>query len=462
MAGSSSRNNPASVSKDNRGRKQPVPVRSAAGPGPALGPDVAGSPQAVQAERQRFNDILDMLPAYLVLLTPDHHVAFTNRFFRERFGASHGRRCFEYLFGRTEPCAVCETYKVLQTMTPLEWEWTGPDGRDYYIYDFPFTDTDGSTLIMEAGIDITERKQAERALKKVNATLEQRVVERTGALREANAQLQAQAEELRIANEQLQAQREELQAQTEELRAREESLRELNATLETKVSQRTVQLQHRAQQLRKLTLDMSAAEDRERQRLAEILHDDLQQIIAAAKFQLSVLRSRIKHEASLHALALEIDQMLKEAVDKSRSLSHELSPARLSHGDFAETLSGLAAEMRAKHGLVVHIRARGCVDLRSDAVAALLYRTVQELLFNVVKHARVNEARVRVHRRGPWVLLSVSDCGQGFDPQGLRQAAGFGLLSIRERVEWLGGQMKIRSRPDRGSTFLLAVPDGRA
>ncbi len=120
--------------------------------------------QAVRAERQRLNDVLEMLPAYLVLLTPDYHVPFANRFFRERFGESHGKRCFEYLFNRTEPCEICETYKVLETHAPHHWEWTGPDGRIYDIHDFPFTDTDGSPLIMEMGIDITERKLAEERL----------------------------------------------------------------------------------------------------------------------------------------------------------------------------------------------------------------------------------------------------------------------------------------------------------
>jgi PAS domain S-box-containing protein len=123
---------------------------------------------AVKAERQRFNDLLDTLPVYLILLSPDYHVPFANRFFRERFGESQGKRCFEYLFGRTEPCQICHTFEVLETMQPLEWEWTGPDGRNYYIYDFPFTDTDGSTLIMETGIDITERKRAEAQLLRTN------------------------------------------------------------------------------------------------------------------------------------------------------------------------------------------------------------------------------------------------------------------------------------------------------
>jgi len=128
--------------------------------------------QSATTERQRFNEVLDILPAYVVLLAPDYHVPFANRFFEERFGKSGGKRCFEYLFGRTEPCEVCETYTVLKTNAPHHWEWTGPDGRNYDIHDFPFADTDASPLIMEVGIDITEQKSAEAEREKLITELE--------------------------------------------------------------------------------------------------------------------------------------------------------------------------------------------------------------------------------------------------------------------------------------------------
>ena len=143
-----------------------------------------------RAELQLLHGLLDELPNYVVLLTSDYYVAFANRLFRERFGESHGRRCFEYLFGRTEPCPNCRTFQVLETGRPIEWEWSGPDGRSYQIYDFPFTGTDGARLILETGVDVTELKQAGDEIRRLNAELEQRVMERTRELSQAIEALQ--------------------------------------------------------------------------------------------------------------------------------------------------------------------------------------------------------------------------------------------------------------------------------
>ncbi|HET8686662.1 MAG TPA: PAS domain S-box protein, partial [Methanosarcina sp.] len=121
--------------------------------------------EAVEAERRRLFSLLETLPAMIILLTPDYHVAFANRSFRNRFGDPGGRLCYEYYFGLTQPCESCESRKVLETGQPHHWEVSGPDGSFYDAYNLPFTDVDGSPMILEMDIDITERKKAEEKLK---------------------------------------------------------------------------------------------------------------------------------------------------------------------------------------------------------------------------------------------------------------------------------------------------------
>jgi PAS domain S-box-containing protein len=241
----------------------------------------------------------------------------------------------------------------------------------------------------------------------------------------------------------------------------EEALRELTRTLESKVAERTALLQQRAQQLQKLTLELSEAEDRERRRLAEVLHDDLQQVLAAARFHVGILSGRTRGDPEAQDLATQVLDLLKEAIDKSRSLSHELSGPALAHSDLFEVFEWLAQQMRTKHGLHVQLKTCDRIELSSEPLRVLLYKAALELLFNVIKHAHVREAVLRLRHRRGWIYLSVSDRGQGFDPAA-PGALGFGLQSIRERVELLGGRLRIRSIPGKGSTFLLVVPDAQA
>ncbi|MBN1253750.1 MAG: PAS domain S-box protein [Deltaproteobacteria bacterium] len=121
--------------------------------------------EALQAERQRLFNILEVMPMMVCLLTADYHVAFANRSFREQFGESHGRHCHDYCFGKKEPCDFCEAYQVLKTGKPHHWEITAPNGSVIDVYDFPFTDVDGSPMILEFDLDITERKQTEEKLR---------------------------------------------------------------------------------------------------------------------------------------------------------------------------------------------------------------------------------------------------------------------------------------------------------
>jgi PAS domain S-box-containing protein len=127
---------------------------------------------ALEAERRRLMSLLEELPAYVYLKAPDYSIKFANRFFRERFGDPGDRPCYEVLHGFTAPCESCRSMRVLETHEPQEREWTHRGGRTYRSHAYPFADSDSSPLILELGIDITDRKQAEEVLKEKTRTLE--------------------------------------------------------------------------------------------------------------------------------------------------------------------------------------------------------------------------------------------------------------------------------------------------
>jgi len=248
--------------------------------------------------------------------------------------------------------------------------------------------------------------------------------------------------------------------QSEELKKAKKKLREVldqNAKMVQELEERELALHQKAKDLRKLSLQLGQAEERERRRLAGILHDDIQQLMAGAKFHLGILARRIKGDAAASEKAKNLNSILKEAMEKSRSLSHELSPALLHQNDLGEMLRWLSDHVETRQGLAVEV-VSGRVRLGSDALKLFFYKAVQELLFNVAKHAAVDRACIRVRRRGRYVCVLISDRGRGFDPKAISGSGGFGLSSICERVRLLGGRMRIQSAVGAGSRFVIAVP----
>jgi PAS domain S-box-containing protein len=237
----------------------------------------------------------------------------------------------------------------------------------------------------------------------------------------------------------------------------EQALRQMNENLEQRVAERTQLAEGRAKQLQALAVELIEAEEQERRRIAELLHDDLQQILAAARMQLMAACQTLPPESMLE----NVDQLLKESIKKSRRLSHELSPAVLHHSGLVAALKWLAQQMYDQFGLQVRMEADAAREFESVPLKVFMFRAVQELLFNVVKHAGVKDARVVLSGSDDRMIITVSDQGRGFDPGTLDSTtvtAGFGLLSLRERTNYIGGRLVIESAPEKGSRFTLAVP----
>ena len=127
---------------------------------------------ALAAERQRLFSVLNELPAFIYLREPDHSIRFANRYFKDRFGPYENKKCYQLVRGITAPCEDCPCFSVFETGQPQDWESSRlRDGRIYQIYDYPFIDVDGAQLILEIGIDITKRKQAESEIRRLSSLL---------------------------------------------------------------------------------------------------------------------------------------------------------------------------------------------------------------------------------------------------------------------------------------------------
>ncbi|MCE5278516.1 MAG: response regulator [Planctomycetaceae bacterium] len=239
----------------------------------------------------------------------------------------------------------------------------------------------------------------------------------------------------------------------------EEALRQAKEELEQRVQERTAELRHRSQQLSRVVSELALTEQRERGRLAQVLHDGLQQLLVGAKFHLAVLE-RSGNAAMGKAIAGIMD-LLDDSIETSRSLTAELSPPILHQGGLVPAMEWLARWMQEKHGLTIALSAERVPDAIGEDALILLFQATRELLFNVVKHAGVKSAAVRVGRFNGAIQITVADDGAGFDPGALTAedaAGGYGLFSIKERLDLLGGSMEVDSAPGRGSRFTLIAP----
>jgi CheY-like chemotaxis protein/two-component sensor histidine kinase len=238
----------------------------------------------------------------------------------------------------------------------------------------------------------------------------------------------------------------------------------LNETLEQRVAERTTQLQVQSDRLRIMANKLSHAEQKERRRLAGMLHDNIQPLIVGARMQLwEIQRKNDIHE--IKKTADKIESILEQALSDLRSLSSDLSPSMLLTSGLSGGLKGLISYMEKNFQFKVSLLIDNDLEPVSDETSFLLFECVKELLLNIVKHAGITQADISAVRMPDDIInLVISDQGNGFDLDQFRQvqnsSTSFGLFSIQERLVAISGRMLVESSPGMGTKVRLTVPAG--
>jgi signal transduction histidine kinase/ActR/RegA family two-component response regulator len=247
--------------------------------------------------------------------------------------------------------------------------------------------------------------------------------------------------------------------ETERIQA-EKVLQEMNETLEKRVKERTASLLSYQHQLRSLASQLSMAEEKERHRIAAELHDHLGQMLVISKMKISYLQQDQLPEEMAESIE-DVKKWLDDALAFTRDLMSDLKPPpSIDRENIMESMEWLASQME-KHDLNVTIEDDKQPKPVNEEIRITLVQCVRELLFNIIKHAGVNEARIKLSRFGQEAKIVVEDKGQGFNFEPDRVISlegGFGLFNVTERIDLLGGSIDIESEPGNGTTTTLRVP----
>ncbi len=213
------------------------------------------------------------------------------------------------------------------------------------------------------------------------------------------------------------------------------------------------------EKIRTLASELTIAEHEERHRISQILHDDLQQRLFAIKAQLSFLA--VDESVADTRLTLEqIQKWLSDAITLTRDLSVDMSPNVLRGEGLAQAILWLCTRMKEQYGLHLNVSAKDHLDHLEDHLRVMVFQTVRELLFNIVKHAGRLEGSVLMERSNGTGRITVSDSGKGFDTAILldETTAAHGLFLLRDRLVLMRGNLTIESAPGQGTRAVIEFP----
>ncbi|MBW2420108.1 MAG: sensor histidine kinase [Deltaproteobacteria bacterium] len=242
--------------------------------------------------------------------------------------------------------------------------------------------------------------------------------------------------------------------------------------VEQEVANRTVELQESnrkledeiaagkrmREKLRSMTAEVFLAEERERGKLAVDLHDDLGQLLPLVKMHLSVLRDDLA-AADVEEKLSKIDALVDQASDSLRSLTFQTMPPILHDLGLRPAIEWLIEDLWLRQGVRAELRGGSSIGELSEDVRTIVYRSLRELVINAAKHAEADRITISIQREDSTLRILVEDDGKGFDPDSVAatEGMGFGLFSIRERLDHLGGGLVIDSSPGRGTRAVMSL-----
>jgi signal transduction histidine kinase len=207
--------------------------------------------------------------------------------------------------------------------------------------------------------------------------------------------------------------------------------------------------------LRALAAEISLAEERERRRLANELHEQVGQLLAVAQIKLGTLAAEVQSPAGLAALQ-EAREHVEASIRYVRSLTGEISPPVLYEMGFAPAVVWLARQIRDRHGIEVELQQHPIAWPPCDDNQILLFIIFRDLLTHVAGQARPREIKIVMRTEGQILHIRVEHDGLEISDGG--EPSGFTLFSIRERLDRIGGTVAVEATPGQGAVITLKVP----
>lgn len=228
----------------------------------------------------------------------------------------------------------------------------------------------------------------------------------------------------------------------------------------TESKQTTVQLQDSRKQLSDLSAHFQRIKEEERERIARDVHDVMGGALVGIKIAVSLLGKKLGESQDLFERVRDIERMLDDAIATAGRVVQELRPGILREFGLAAAVESYAGDYEQRTGLRCEVL---CADYDIEVdedVSLALFRSCQEALANVSKHAQASRAEIRLIQDGDEIVLEVGDDGCGVHPADMQKPKSFGLRGIRERLAQLGGHMEICSVLPKGSKLVLRIPLG--